>query len=82
MPEPTAESDRLLSFSLRPECPKCGGITFDWDHTPSGFHYLGSKGRCPVTISDDGRKGEHLDVMCLRCGFTMGMRTKDYRKPS
>jgi predicted nucleic-acid-binding Zn-ribbon protein len=65
----------LLDFSLRAKCPKCRGERFDWKYVSTAAHLEGA-GICPVAYDD---KGEHLDLVCDRCGYAIGMKTADDR---
>ena len=66
-------SDDLYLFTNKPDCPKCGGIMFSWRYVPTNIHIKG-RGECPIGIGDEG---EHLDLSCQNCGWTLGMMTKD-----
>lgn len=63
----------LQNFDLRAKCSKCRGERFSWHYAATGFHLEGA-GKCPVAYGDEG---EHLDLVCDRCSYAIGMKTAD-----
>ena len=61
----------LLDFDLWAKCPMCLGERFSWQYVATSVHLEGI-GECPVAYGDEG---EHLDLKCDRCSYTIGMKT-------
>jgi len=46
---------------------------FTWRYVPTSVHWA-LMARCPVAFGDEG---EHLDLTCMDCSYTIGMKTAD-----